>query len=531
MKNKKQIFIYALMIIAGFIIGWIIFGGPHETSTIKPIAPISEKENTTWTCSMHPQIRQDKPGKCPICAMDLIPINTSENAPEDFGKIQMSENAVKIADVQTSIVNRASSGKEIRLTGKIKADERKIAIITSHFAGRIEKLFVNYTGQQVNKGEKLATIYSPDLVTAQKELFEAAKFKQSNPEYYKSARTKLKLWLLTDEQIDAIGESGEPQYNFDVISHLSGTVLKRSVLLGDHVDEGEMLFEIADLSSIWVLFDAYESDLPWITKGDPVNFEVQSMPGKTFSAPVSFIDPVVNPEARVASIRVETENFDMALKPEMFVRGIIKTKLKGAENSTMIPKSAILWTGKKAIVYVRDKTKTAPTFEYREIVLGEDAGNFYLVKGGLIEGEEIVTNGAFKVDAAAQLEGKKSMMNTMEDVKPSGHQHEEMNQEMLQKDENNPKSVNSKNQKHFSFKVSGNCEMCKERIENAAKSVEGILTADWNVKSKMIEVTLTGSIDVTKVSNAISESGHDTEFEAANSVSYSKLPSCCRYIR
>jgi Cu(I)/Ag(I) efflux system membrane fusion protein len=518
-KNKKILVINAGCIVAGIIIGWLIFGGSgnypsHQsqngsTDTTAPAA-------TIWTCSMHPQIRKDKPGKCPICTMDLIPLNTMGDESDDFGKIQISESAMKIADVQTTVVQKSSPVKEIRLPGKVKPDERKIAVITSRFSGRLEKLFVNFTGQQVQQGEKLATIYSPDLITAQKELFEAIKFKQSNPEYYKAARNKLKLWSLSENQIDNIEKNGEPQNYFDVTSPLSGTVFKRNVALGDYVSEGAMLFEIADLSSVWVMFDAYESDLPWIRTGAHVTFEVQSIPGKTFNGIVTFIDPVVDPQTRVAYIRTETSNSDNILKPEMFVRGVISTKLPYVENALIIPKSSVLWTGKKAVVYVKVKNQTKPTFEYREITLGEDAGSFYVVKNGLQEGEEVVTNGVFKIDAAAQLAGKQSMMN--------------------QKDEN--RKINSEtsrvkeNEKRFSFKVYGNCEMCKARIEKAALSVKGVLSAEWNKETKIIQlVTENYGVDKKVISKAIASAGHDTEYETATDNAYNKLPECCRYDR
>ncbi len=400
------------MIIGGIIIGWIIFGGGKGT----PVQQLSADKNietkvSIWTCSMHPQIRQNKPGKCPICAMDLISLNSENDDNTDFNITQMSESAMKIAEVQTTIVQKSSPIKEIRLTGKVKPDERNISVITSRFSGRIEKLFVNFTGQVVQQGEKLATIYSPDLITAQKELFEAIKFKQSNPEYYKAARNKLKLWSLNESQIDNIEKNTEPQNYFDILSPLSGTVMKRQVAHGDYVEAGALLFEIADLSSVWIMFNAYESDLPWIRTNDNLTFEVQSIPGKQFNGKVTFIDPVVDPEARVAYVRTEINNPDNLLKPEMFAQGIIKTKLPSIENALIIPKSAVLWTGKKAVVYVKLKGQIKPTFQYREITLGEDAGSFYVVKDGLQEGEEIVTNGVFKIDGAAQLAGKQSMMN------------------------------------------------------------------------------------------------------------------------
>lgn len=527
MKNKKNIIIGIALVLGGILLGWLIFGKNEKASENKISEISADTANATvWTCSMHPQIRQNQPGKCPICAMDLIPLSTGDDDNKEFDKIQMSESAMRIAEVQTTIVQKSVPVKEIRLSGKIKPDERKIAIITSHFDGRIEKLFINYTGQEVQKGEKLATVYSPELVTAQKELFEAIKLKQNNPEYYKAAHNKLKLWSLTNEQIDQIESDGEIQFNFDVVSYLNGTVLKREVTLGDHVEEGMKLFEIVDLANVWVVFDAYENDLPWIKVGDVISFEVQAVPGRIFKSKVNFIEAVINPETRVAAIRTETSNSEKLLKPDMFARGIFNARIDATKDALLIPKSAVLWTGKKAIVYVKQTGTAKPTFEYREIQLGEDAGGFYVVKNGLTEGEEVVTNGVFKIDAAAQLAGKKSMMNPEAGIAPLKHNHQEgMN--MSAKDKETHLS-----EKKFSFKVYGNCEMCKERIEKAAKSVKGVLSADWNMDTKLLEVNLKDkTIKAEKISTMVAKAGHDTEFDTAQEDVYSTLPPCCQYER
>ena len=492
MKNKKQLLIYSLLIVGGILIGWILFGGTKEKSS----EPISidkniEQKATIWTCSMHPQIRKDGQGKCPICGMDLIPLNNEEDETAGDNQIQLSESAMKIAEVQTSVVLKSTPVKEIRLSGKIKPDERKVEVITARFAGRIEKLFVNFTGQQVQKGEKLATVYSPDLITAQKELFEAIKFKQTNPEYYKAAKNKLKLWSLSDKQIENMEQNGEPQNYFDILSPLSGTVLKKEVALGDYLAEGMLLFELADLSSVWVLFDAYESDLPWIRNNDKVTFELQSQPGKQFSNTITFIDPVVNAETRVAAVRTEINNSDNLLKPEMFVAGLIQAKLPNIQNALLIPKSSVLWTGKKAVVYVKIKEQTKPTFEYREITLGEDAGNFYVVKEGLQEGEEIVTNGTFKIDAAAQLAGKQSMMNPLaeEDKTSSGHQHSEKI-DMKKEVEKNTAEISSKFKQQLG-NVINSYLLLKDKLvsdnSNIKTEVKEVITALTKVDMSLVK--------------------------------------------
>ena len=414
--KNRNIWVGIGLLIVGILLGWLIFGGGgNGTQSSEPAGLITDDHEheggSIWTCSMHPQIREEEPGSCPICGMDLIPLETSADDDEGPTSITMSARAMKIAEVETTVIESKAPYNELYLPGKIKADETRIAELTARFPGRIEDLKINFTGQEVRKGEVLASVYSPDLVTAQKELFEAIKLKESNPEFYRAAITKLSLWDLTEEQIKAIEESGEVQYYFDVLSPISGTVTMRHVSKGDYVKEGSLLFEVIDLSRVWVMFDAYESDLPWVKLGDDINFTVKSIPGREFTGKVSFIDPVIDPKARVAKVRAELTNPRDLLKPDMFVKGILKAMLSQREQAITVPKSAILWTGKKAVVYVRNTQSQKSMFDYREITLGEEAGDYYVVKDGLSPGEMVATNGVFKIDAAAQLLGKPSMMN------------------------------------------------------------------------------------------------------------------------
>ena len=415
--NKKDYRVIGITLVAGLFLGWLFF---HSSSNeAKTVASQTTEEQAPednvsyWTCSMHPQIHMDHPGKCPICGMDLIPVKEGGNggAAVSPDEIQMTDAAMKIADIQTMTVKRAYPDKEVYLLGKVKPDERNIAELTARFGGRIEKLFVNFTGQKVKKGERLASIYSPAMLSAQKELLEAQDYKQSNPDFYKAARNKLKLWDLTDAQIDQIEKKGQPQTYFDILSPITGTVTKRNVSEGDYVKEGTGLFQVINLGKVWVMFEAYESDLPWIKMGDKVNFTVKSMPGKNFTGKISFIDPTIDPKTRIAQVRVEARNTPELLKPEMFANGVVTSSIAGNQKDLLIPKTAVLWTGKRAVVYTKVMDREQPTFKYRQIVLGPTAGDFYVVSSGLKEGEEIAVNGVFKIDAAAQLAGKPSMMN------------------------------------------------------------------------------------------------------------------------
>jgi len=202
--------------------------------------------------------------------------------------------------------------------------------------------------------------------------------------------------------------------NFEVYSNTSGIVTAKRVATGDHVSEGSSLFEVANLSSVWVLFDAYESDLPFLKVGNTIAFTIQAMPGVNYSANILFIDPVIDPVNRVAKVRVEVNNSGGKLKPEMFANGTVKANLTEYRDKLVIPRSAVLWTGKRSVVYVKQPNSTEVNFKMREIELGPMLGNSYVVESGLTDGEEIVTDGTFSVDAAAQLAGKPSMMNRNE---------------------------------------------------------------------------------------------------------------------
>jgi Cu(I)/Ag(I) efflux system membrane fusion protein len=345
--------------------------------------------------------------------MDLIPLVQSSTISADPDAIHMSKDAAQLANVLTTVVTKNKPVKEVRLYGKVQADERLYQSQVSHVPGRIERLAINFTGEPVSKGQVLADIYSPELITAQQELLETVKTKQLQPELYEASREKLRQWKLTDEQISKIENSGVIQNNFEVLSNTSGTVTARRINTGDHVSQGTVLFDIADLSKVWIMFDAYESDLQFLHVGEKLSFNLQALPGIDFTGNIIFIDPVIDPVTRVAKVRVETGNQSGKLKPEMFATGIVSSTLAEYSDDVVIPKSAVLWTGKRSLVYVKKPGSEESVFKIREVELGPMLGESYVIMNGLTEGEEVVTSGTFSVDAAAQLEGKPSMMNPM----------------------------------------------------------------------------------------------------------------------
>ncbi|SFN80966.1 membrane fusion protein, Cu(I)/Ag(I) efflux system [Algoriphagus ornithinivorans] len=402
------------LILLGVALGWLVKPS-GETSQEAGHDHLGTLTDQLWTCSMHPQIKLNEPGDCPICGMDLIPVaSNSSSGNSNPLAFEMTPEAVAMANVSTTIVGGTDAKGDLFLSGKIQADERENAAITAKFPGRIEKLYVTFTGEQVRVGQRLASIYSPELLTAQRELIEAVKTKASFPELYQAAKEKLKLWKLNDAQISEIEKSGQVKDKIDILAEFSGVVTQRNIAVGDYVSTGQVLFNVVDLSRLWVLMDAYESDLPFIKVGNEVNFNVAGIPGENFKAKVTYIDPMINPNTRAASIRAEVLNRQSNLKPEMFVTARIQSTQKGSQAKLSIPRTAVLWSGKRSVVYLKVPNSEIPTYEMREITLGSRVGDNYQIESGLQAGEEIVTNGVFAIDAAAQLSGNFSMMNRPE---------------------------------------------------------------------------------------------------------------------
>ena len=421
----KKYIIYILVLLAGLFLGYLIFStGSEETSETAESHEHSD-ETQMWTCSMHPQIMQSEPGDCPICGMDLIPAEAgAEGLTAD--EFKMTENAMSLANIQTTLVGNAEAEPgEISLSGKIKENEEANAVQSSHVGGRIENLAVAYTGERVNRGQLLATIYSPDLVAAQQELLTAAKLKETQPALYKAVRNKLKYWKLSDAQIDKIESSGEVRENLPVYATVSGTVTDKMVQEGDYVKQGQPLYKIANLSTVWAVFDAYESQISNLSEGQQMNITANAYPDKEFSGQISFIDPLLDESSRTVKIRVVLQNTKDMFKPGMFVQAQLERPDSVQQEAIIIPRSAVLWTGTRSLVYVKTNPDE-PVFQMKEVKLGDSFNDSYQVLEGLESGDEVVTNGTFTVDAAAQLQGKRSMMNNSAQQKKSDAMNMEM---------------------------------------------------------------------------------------------------------
>ena len=463
-----------VVILVAFSIGKMT-SGSSDSAEVGNHNHSANAEPSVWTCSMHPQIKLSKAGKCPICFMDLIPLTTSSGDELEPSQIRISETAKKLAQIQSKPVTRTFAEAEIRMVGKIAYDETNLNYISAWVPGRLDRLYADYTGMQVNKGDHLVSIYSPDLLSAQEELIQSSiaisKLKDSKSKILTSTaeqtltatKEKLRLFGLSDAQISNIEQSGVASDHLTINAPIGGVIVNKNATEGMYVKTGTQIYTISDLTKLWIYFEAYESDLPWIRYGQHVEFTSTSFPGKTFEAIISFIDPVVDTKKRTVKVRAIVDNADNSLKPDMFVTGVVKSKLDNGGNvvdknlagkwispmhpeiiknapgtcdvcgmplvpakelgySTkiisdqdtplLIPVTAPLVTGKRAVVYIElPSDDEGVIFEGREVVLGPRAGDFYIVKSGLKEGDMVVVNGAFKIDSELQIQAKPSMMS------------------------------------------------------------------------------------------------------------------------
>ncbi|MBZ9730739.1 efflux RND transporter periplasmic adaptor subunit [Salegentibacter sp. JZCK2] len=485
MKRTNYIWKAAGILIVGILLGYLFFGGGNDVEEAEDHDHSEMSEDQIWTCSMHPSVRQNEPGDCPICGMDLIPVSVDESQ-LDLDMFVMSENALKLANVETMVVGTGETSKEIRLNGKVEVDERNTYTQSTHIPGRIEQLRVNFTGEKVNRGQVLASVYSPDLVTAQEELLQAAEIKESQPELFEAAKQKLRNWKISEAQITSMLSRGETIDRFPITADVGGVVTDLMAEQGDYLERGMPIYEIANLDKLWVLFDVYESNMSWIKEGNTIKYTIQSIPGETFEGEVKFVDPLLNSNTRVATARVEVDNQNRRLKPGMFATGIIENKLDSENEGIVIPQSAVLWTGKRSVVYVKEDVQSGAGFKLREVVLGSSLGDSYVVEEGISEGEEIVVNGTFTVDAAVQLSGRPSMMNPdQQQGRPAGSRHDH--------------GVNMQ-ESHLEVKVGNEAKKELEKVLNSYMTLKDALVNDdyADAKQKVSELnSLLGSFNIT----------------------------------
>jgi len=430
----------------------------------------SGEEEALWTCPMHPEVVLPSNVPCPKCGMDLVPKVPGDDPGEN--RIKLTAEAAELARIETQPVRRAFATMPVRMVGKVDFDETRMRSVAARVAGRLDRLYVDYTGISVADGDHLVSLYSPELLVAQQELLQAKKrvdeapvstsdfLKASNERSYRAAREKLVLWGLSAAQVDGVEKRGEAEDHMLIRSPVAGVVIDKHKDEGDYVKEGTAIYRIADLTKVWVQLAAYEQDLPWLRYGQSVTLFAEAFPGDSFDGRISFLAPTVDQRTRTVAVRVDVDNADRRLKPGMFVRGVVRSRIgdrgavleprlagkwispmhpevvkdgpgkcdvcgmdlvpaeklgyaigEDAPKPLVVPASAVLVTGKRGVVYVQVQKGDAPVYEGREVVLGPRAGEDYIVRSGVRENELVVIHGAFRLDSAMQIQAKPSMMS------------------------------------------------------------------------------------------------------------------------
>jgi membrane fusion protein, copper/silver efflux system len=403
LNNRNYAMKYLIIVLTAVFLFAAGCGGNKS----KEGAEVSAEKKVLYTCPMHPQVISDKPGVCPICHMDLVIKTSDEGADTVAMQIDISSNKQILANVAVVKVERSTYSKEVKSYSTLDFAEDSRKTIAARFNGRIEKLFVNKTGDYIKKGEALFEIYSPELIQAQNDYV----LSLNNDDNYKmlsndnknsllnAAKKKLMLFGLTDGQIDELGKSKAVNQTVTYYSPFSGTVLEKKIQEGMYINEGAIIFEIADVNTLWNIAEVYEADINAIAAGGRVRLTVGAYPGEVFDGRVSFIYPVINPQTRTVKVRTVVGNAGYKLKPNMYGETIFES---GGKTGIVVPMEAVLLTGKRNLVYVK---KSAGHFEAREVMIGSKVGDKYEILSGLSAGDEIAASGGYLIDSESQLRG------------------------------------------------------------------------------------------------------------------------------
>lgn len=352
-----------------------------------------------YQSAMHPWIKSDKPGKCTICGMDLTPVYEGEAGMDSAAgaatSVMLTPSQIHVMDVRTADAALRPLTKSLRVAGTMDDDERRHRIISAYVDGRIEKLFANHHGAEVIAGEPLARTYSPTLLQAERD------YRQLTGQLKLNTALRLKQMGLTDEQIAALPDKPEVELSTEILAPLTGTVVEHHAYEGQYVKEGENLFEIADFSTMWFLFKAYEQDFAFLDIGQEVSVTTPSVPGVTFTGKVTFIDPNLDPATRSTDVRVEIENplvdGRRRLLHKVYADGLVKL---AAPEVLTVPRSTVLRTGNGALVYV-DHGKGS--YEQRVVRTGREGDTLVEIVSGLKAGEKVASNGNLLIDGQAEL--------------------------------------------------------------------------------------------------------------------------------
>jgi multidrug efflux pump subunit AcrA (membrane-fusion protein) len=408
----------AAVLVAGCIAGCSRSKSAPPDATSTPSAAVQRKV-LYWYDPMKPEVHFDHPGKSPFMDMDLVPKYAEEpaaaapvqggGAPAGYSTVRIPLERRQEIGVATERVERRSIGGALETNGVVAEDEGRVHAVNAKFSGYIEKLFVDRTGQVVLRGEPLLSIYSPDLVATEREYLLAVENARrlsgsssgdaaaDSRALLEATRQRLRFWDIPDAEIDRIEKSGQVSKNLTLASPVSGVALKKDALAGMAISAGMPLYTIADLSTVWVLADVYQSELASVSAGAPAEIAGPSLPGATLRGRVDFVYPTLSEETRTARVRIVLPNPGERLKPGMFVR----VSLAGRPRPVLaIPRSALIPTGERQIAFVE---QSPGVFAPREVKTGTQAKGFVEVLSGLVEGEIVVTSANFLIDSESRI--------------------------------------------------------------------------------------------------------------------------------
>ena len=366
-------------------------------------------DDSYYTCPMHPQVVREQTGDCPVCGMSLVLKKRTEGGGE-IGLVEISPTIVQTIGVTSERAQRRKLVNTIRTNARVAFDEKKVKEISAWVPGRIEKLYVDFTGDSALLGEPLLEIYSPQLLTTQQEYLLALKGYeqiQNSPipeaitqakSLVSASRERLRLWGLTDAQIERLRFAEQLKTTVTITAPISGVVIHKTVVEGMYVKEGTHLYKIADLSTVWVNADVYESDLPFIHVGQEVSVSLRAVPGRTFVGKVTFIHHVLNPKTRTVMVRCQFDNPKLLFKPDMYANVFFNVEIDS--NALTVPESAVIHAGsRRLVVHDRGEGRFIP----KEVSIGAFADGYYQVLDGLSEGDKVVTNATFLIDSESNL--------------------------------------------------------------------------------------------------------------------------------
>jgi RND family efflux transporter MFP subunit len=400
---------------------------PECGMQLQPVAPEPAADDSIafYTCTMHPSVHVSEPGRCPICNMDLIPVMKKPAADSGASadlSFHVSLARQQMVGVTFATVERRNLQKVVTAYGRVDYDETALAVVNLRVAGWIEKLFVDFTGQFVRKGDPLFRLYSPALVSAQSEYLLALASPDTTAEYARSlvdtARERLRLWQITDQQLRELERTRQPLVNIPILSPVSGYVVEKMAVEGMRIEPDMALYRIADLSTVWLQADVYESELPFVRVGQAARITLPSLTGRELHGTVSYVDPVLDPTTRAARVRIVLPNDEGLFKPDMYASVELQVDLG---ERLVVPDGAVLRTGERQIAFV---DQGDGIFEMRLVTLGARAKGYYEILAGLAPGERVVASANFLIDAESRVQGVlRRLDNDSTTVSTPAHRH------------------------------------------------------------------------------------------------------------